>query len=93
VRGSSIRASVWELGSSRRQALSTDRRPPSGRSPVRSNTGDTTGNSPGTKWTAFNAIVEHLDYGRRYTARKNQVQRSFEDTALKQRALELVSAA
>ena len=31
--------------------------------------GDTTGNSPGTKWTAFNAVAEHLDYGRRYTAR------------------------
>jgi phage/plasmid-like protein (TIGR03299 family) len=55
--------------------------------------GDTTGNSPGTKWTAFNAIAEHLDYGRRYTARTNQVQRSFEDTALKQRALDLVAAA
>ena len=55
--------------------------------------GDTTGNSPGTKWTAFNAVAEHLDYGRRYTSRTNQVQRSFEDTALKQRALELVSAA
>jgi hypothetical protein len=55
--------------------------------------GDTTGNSPGTKWTAFNAIAEHLDYGRRYTARTNQVQRSFEDTALKQRALDLVVAA
>jgi len=52
--------------------------------------GDTTGNSPGSKWVAFNAIGEHLDYGRRYTARTNQVQRSFEDTALKQRALELV---
>ena len=42
---------------------------------------------------AFNAIAEHLDYGRRYTTRTNQVQRSFEDTSLKQRALELVSAA
>ena len=51
------------------------------------------GNSPGTKWTAFNAIDEHLDYGRRHTSRTNQVQRSFEDTSLKQRALELVSAA
>ena len=49
--------------------------------------------SPGTKWTAFNAIAEHLDFGRRYTTRTNQVQRSFEDTSLKQRALELVSAA
>jgi phage/plasmid-like protein (TIGR03299 family) len=54
---------------------------------------DTTGNSPGTKWVAFNAIAEHLDYGRRYTSRTNQVQRSFEDTALKQRALDLVMAA
>ena len=52
--------------------------------------GDTTGNSPGSKWVAFNAIAEHLDYGRRYTARTNQVQRSFEDTSLKQRALELI---
>ncbi len=28
--------------------------------------GDTTGNSPSRKWVAFNAITEHLDYGRRY---------------------------
>jgi hypothetical protein len=55
--------------------------------------GDTTGNSPGTKWVAFNAIAEHLDYGRRYTSRTNQVQRSFEDSALKQGALDLVLAA
>ena len=55
--------------------------------------GDTTGNCPGSKWVAFNAIVEHLDYGRRYTTRTNQVQRSFEDHSLKQRALELVSGA
>ena len=59
----------------------------------RGTAGDTTGNSPGSKWVAFNAIAEHLDYGRRYTARSNQVQRSFEDTSLKQRALGLVSAA
>ena len=59
----------------------------------RGGAGDTTGNSPGTKWTAFNAIAEHLDYGRRYTTRTSQVQRSFEDTSLKQRALELMSAA
>ena len=31
-----------------------------------------------------------LDYGRRYITRTNQVQRSFEDTLLKQRAVELV---
>jgi phage/plasmid-like protein (TIGR03299 family) len=55
--------------------------------------GDTNGNSPGTKWVAFNAVAEYLDYGRRYTSRTNQVQRSFEDTALKQRALDLVLAA
>jgi phage/plasmid-like protein (TIGR03299 family) len=55
--------------------------------------GDTTGNSPGTKWTAFNAIAEHLDHGRRYTSRTSQVQRSFEDTSLKQRALDLIAAA
>ncbi len=36
--------------------------------------GDTTGNSPGTKSVAFNAIAEHLDYGRRYTRQTNQVQ-------------------
>jgi hypothetical protein len=42
---------------------------------------------------AFNAINEHLDYGRRYTTRTNQLQRPFEDTSLKQRALELVPAA
>src|SRR5205823_10577643 len=59
----------------------------------RGTAGDTTGNSPGSKWVAFNAIAEHLDYGRRYTSRSNQIQRSFEDIALKQRALDLVLAA
>jgi phage/plasmid-like protein (TIGR03299 family) len=28
----------------------------------RGTAGDTTGNSPGSKWVAFNAIAEHLDY-------------------------------
>jgi phage/plasmid-like protein (TIGR03299 family) len=55
--------------------------------------GDTSGNSPHTKWAAANAIAEHADFGRRYTARTDQVQRSFEDTQLKQRGLELVIAA
>jgi elongation factor P hydroxylase len=55
--------------------------------------GDTTGKSPVTKLVACNAIAEHLDYGRRYTSLTNQVQRSFEDTGIKQRALELVLAA
>ena len=48
---------------------------------------------PREQVAAFNAIAEHLEYGRRYTTRTNHVQRSFEDTALKQRALELVTAA
>jgi hypothetical protein len=55
--------------------------------------GHTTGNSPGSKWVAFNAVAEHFDYERRYSTRTNQVQRASEDTLLKQRALELVSAA
>jgi phage/plasmid-like protein (TIGR03299 family) len=59
----------------------------------RGQAGDTRGNGPGTKWVAFNAIAEHLDYGRRYTRRTSQIQRSFEDATLKQRALELVLAA
>ena len=55
--------------------------------------GDATGNSPSSKWVAFNAIAEHLDYGRRYTTRTNQVQRSFEDPTIRQRALEFVMTA
>jgi phage/plasmid-like protein (TIGR03299 family) len=55
--------------------------------------GDTRGNSPGSKWVAYNSIAEHLDYGRRYTSRTSQVQRSFQDVALKQRALDMVIAA
>ena len=31
----------------------------------RGSAGDTTGNSPGSKWVAFNAIAEHLDYLKR----------------------------
>ena len=60
-----------------------------GRGPV----GDTTGNAPGTKWTAFGAIAEYADYGRRVTKATNQVARSFEDSALKERGLALVQAA
>jgi hypothetical protein len=39
------------------------------------------------------ATANNLDYGRRYTSRTNQVQRSFEDTPLKQRTLNLIAAA
>ncbi len=52
--------------------------------------GDTRGGAPGSKWCAANAIAEYADFGRRYTRRSNQVQRSFEDTQLKQRGLELL---
>jgi phage/plasmid-like protein (TIGR03299 family) len=52
--------------------------------------GDTRGGAPCTKWCAVNAIAEWADFGRRYTRRTNQVQRSFEDTGLKQRGLELL---
>jgi phage/plasmid-like protein (TIGR03299 family) len=55
--------------------------------------GDTRGNAARTKWCAANAVAEYADFGRRYTKRSNQVQRSFEDTQLKQRGLELVLAA
>jgi hypothetical protein len=55
--------------------------------------GDTSGNSPGTKWAAANAIAEYADFGRRYTRRTDQMHRSFEDTELKQRGLELVLGA
>jgi phage/plasmid-like protein (TIGR03299 family) len=52
--------------------------------------GDTRGAAPGSKWCAANAIAEYADFGRRYTRRSNQVQRSFEDTQFKQRGLELL---
>jgi phage/plasmid-like protein (TIGR03299 family) len=55
--------------------------------------GDTSGNSPGTAWCAVNAIGEFADWKRRYTKKSNQVARSFEDTDLKQRGLDLVVAA
>ena len=55
--------------------------------------GDTRGAAPNSKWCAANAIAEHADFGRRYSRSSNQVQRSFEDTQLKQRGLELLLAA
>jgi hypothetical protein len=58
----------------------------------RGGAGDTTGNSPRSKWCAWNAVAEHLDYGRRYTGRTNQIHRSFEETSIKQRALDLILA-
>ena len=51
------------------------------------------GGVPGTNGCAVNVIAEHADFGRRYTKRTNQVQRSFEDGQLTQRGLELVLGA
>jgi hypothetical protein len=48
---------------------------------------------PARSWGAANAIAEYAEFGRRYTKRTDQVQRSFEDRQLKQRGLELVIAA
>lgn len=52
--------------------------------------GDTTGNAPRTKWSAYNAVGEYADWQRQYTKRTNQVSRSFEDDELKQRAFDLL---
>jgi elongation factor P hydroxylase len=51
---------------------------------------DTRGAAPSSKWCAVNAIAEYADFGRPYTRGSNQVQRSFEDTQLKQRGFELL---
>ena len=59
----------------------------------KSPTGDTTGNSPGTRWTAWNAVGEYADHFRRVTSRTDQMARSFEDTSLKDRGLALVREA
>lgn len=55
--------------------------------------GDTSGNAPGTKWCAANAIAEYSDWGRRTTQATDQVYRSFNDGSLKQKGLKLVLAA
>lgn len=55
--------------------------------------GDTSGNSPGTKWCAANAIAEFCDWNRRYAMNTDQIQRSFEDQSRKQHGLDLVVAA
>jgi hypothetical protein len=39
--------------------------------------GDTSGNSPGTKWAAANAIAEYADFGRRCTKRTDQIRIAF----------------
>lgn len=56
----------------------------------RGEAGDTRGSSPETKWTAYGAVGEFADWHRRYTKNTDQVRRSFEDTSLKDRGLDLV---
>jgi hypothetical protein len=56
--------------------------------------GATVGNAPGSKWAAWNAIVEHHDHGGRPRTLEGGFLRRFEDPAgFKARALELVSSA
>jgi hypothetical protein len=56
--------------------------------------GATVGNAPGSKWAAWNAIVEFHDHGGRPRTAEGGFVRRFEDPAgLKARALELVTAA
>jgi phage/plasmid-like protein (TIGR03299 family) len=52
--------------------------------------GDTSGNSGQSAWTLANAMCEWSDFGRRYTVRTDQVQRSFEDRGYKQEAIDRV---
>jgi phage/plasmid-like protein (TIGR03299 family) len=54
--------------------------------------GDTRANTGGTAWGLLRSMGEFADYGRRYTVRTDQMQRSFEDRSLKQEGLELVLA-
>ena len=55
--------------------------------------GDTLGNSPGTKWAAVNAIIEHADWIRPVSAARQRFARVIDDGARKTHALELVDAA
>jgi phage/plasmid-like protein (TIGR03299 family) len=58
------------------------------------NRGDTVGNAPGSKWCAWNAIVEHHDHHGRPRTREGAFVRKLEDpTGIKRRALELITAA
>ena len=55
--------------------------------------GATVGNAPGSKWAAWNAIVEFHDHGGRPRTPEGSFVRRFEDPArFKARALELVAA-
>src|SRR4051812_40810739 len=56
--------------------------------------GDTVGNAPGSKWCAWNAIVEHRDHDRRRRTPEGRWTRVVEDpNGVKARALDLILAA
>jgi uncharacterized protein DUF932 len=56
--------------------------------------GDTVGNAPGSKWCAWNAIVEfHDHHGRPRTPEGGFVRKLEDPSGLKRRALDLVLAA
>jgi uncharacterized protein DUF932 len=56
--------------------------------------GDTVGNAPGSKWCAWNAIVEHHDHNGRARTPEGAWMRAVEDpSGMKARALGLVLAA
>jgi hypothetical protein len=56
--------------------------------------GETIGNAPGSKWRAWNAIVEHHDHhGRPRTPEGAFVRKLEEPAGIKRRALELITAA
>jgi phage/plasmid-like protein (TIGR03299 family) len=56
--------------------------------------GDTVGNAPGSKWCAWNAIIEHHDHHGRARSAEGAWTRALEDPGgIKRRALALVTAA
>jgi hypothetical protein len=56
--------------------------------------GETVGNAPGSKWCAWNAIVEFHDHHGRPRTPEGAFTRKLEDpSGVKRRALELISAA
>lgn len=54
--------------------------------------GDTRGNAPGTRWTAYNAVGEYADHVQRRTGSTEQIERSMADSPVKDRALALLTA-
>jgi phage/plasmid-like protein (TIGR03299 family) len=55
--------------------------------------GDTQGNSPGTKWVAVNAIIEHSDWLRGVHAPAHRFARVVDDAVRKSQALNVILAA